>query len=50
MRHADIRRQDNAKAILSLNSLFRQAIKQNPPSNTSGFVDMYKVLRRHSNS
>lgn len=48
MRHADIRRQDNALAIVALNSLFRVAIKQNPPRPSSGFVKMYEILGRQT--
>jgi hypothetical protein len=49
MRNVDIRRQSNAQAIISLNSLFRQAIKQTAPPKSSGFVKMYEALRRQSN-
>ena len=45
-RRNDIRRQNNAEAIDSLNSLFREAIKRKKRSRTSGFVDMYQILRR----
>jgi hypothetical protein len=48
MRHADIRREDNATAILALNSLFREAMKRSPPRMTSGFVEMYKILARQT--
>jgi hypothetical protein len=48
MRHADIRRQDNAAAIVALNSLFREALKRNLPRSSSGFVEMYKILARQT--
>lgn len=49
VRHADIRRQDNARAIDSLNSLFRRVIKERTPRRSCGFVKMYEALRRQSN-
>jgi hypothetical protein len=48
MRHADIRRQNNAQAIEALNSLFREAIRRSPPRKSSGFVQMYEILKRRS--
>jgi hypothetical protein len=48
-RHADIRRQNNAEAIKSLDSLFRQVIARHVPSRTSGLVKMYEVLKRQPN-
>jgi hypothetical protein len=49
MRHADIRRQDNAQTIEALDSLFRETIKRNPPRTSSGFVEMYRILSRQKN-
>ncbi len=46
MRRRDIRLADNASAIRSLSSLCRHAIKTNRPSKTSGFVQMYQILKR----
>ncbi len=46
-RHADIRRQNNAQAIESLNSLFRQIMTTHVPRKTSGFVEMYAALKRY---
>jgi hypothetical protein len=48
-RHADIRRQDNAKALDVLNSLFREAIKGGTGRRASGFVEMYRILSRRPN-
>jgi hypothetical protein len=48
-RHADIRRQDNAAALDSMNSLFREAIRKSRTRKTSGFVEMYQILSRHPN-
>lgn len=45
-RHRDIRRQNNAKAILQLEELTRHALKRSKPRSTSGFAEMYKILRR----
>ena len=45
-RRDGIRRQNAAQAIDSLNSLFREAIKRKKPSRSSGFVEMYRILRR----
>jgi hypothetical protein len=45
-RRNDIRRQNTAQAIDSLNSLFLEAIKRRKPSRTSGFVEMYRILRK----
>ena len=46
-RHKDIRRQDNAAAMDSLNSMFREAVKRRSDRRASGFVEMYRVLSRH---
>ena len=46
MRHADIRRQNNAQAIDALNTLFRRSIAGHTPPKTCGFVKMYEALRR----
>jgi hypothetical protein len=45
-RHNDIRRQNNAKAMDALNSLWREALKRKSNRRASGFVEMYKVLSR----
>jgi hypothetical protein len=45
-RRESIRRQNNAKSIDSLNSLYLEAIRHKKPSRTSGFVEMYRVLMR----
>ncbi len=45
-RHADIRRQDNAKAMDALNSLFLVAIKQKSNRRAKGFAEMYRILSR----
>ena len=45
-RREDIRRQNTAQAIDSLNSIFLHAIKCKKPSHTSGFVEMYRILSR----
>jgi len=45
-RHADIRRQDNAAAMDSLNSIFREAIKAGTGRRASGFVEMYRLFSR----
>ena len=47
-RRADIRRQNNAKAIESLNSLFRETIRKSKPRKTSGLVQMYQAFSRLS--
>jgi hypothetical protein len=45
-RHADIRRQDNARVIRSLDELSRHVLKNAKPRTSSGFVQMYEVLSR----
>jgi len=45
-RHADIRRQDNARVICSLDELSRHVLKTAKSRNSSGFVQMYRVLSR----
>jgi hypothetical protein len=45
-RRNDIRRQNTAQAIDSLNSLFIEGIKRKKPSRSSGFVEMYRILGR----
>jgi len=45
-RRKDIRRKRNSLSMDHLNSLFLEAIKNKRRSRTSGFVDMYLVLRR----
>jgi len=45
-RHADIRRQNNALALDSLNSLFRTAIRRKSDRRAAGFVEMYRILLR----
>ena len=45
-RHADIRRQDNAAAIMALGELTRHVLKRSPARHPSGFVEMYKILSR----
>jgi hypothetical protein len=49
-RHADIRLRDNAKAILSLDSLSREIRRKSPPRKTSGLVQMYQLLLRNHKS
>jgi hypothetical protein len=45
-RHADIRRQNNAQVIFSLNELSRHVLKRSRSRTPTGFVQMYKVLAR----
>ena len=45
-RHADIRRQNNARSMDSINSLVREAIKRKSNRRASGFVEMYRILSR----
>jgi hypothetical protein len=45
-RHADIRRQDNAAVIRSLDELSRHVLKTAKPRTSSGLVEMYRVLGR----
>ena len=47
-RHADIRRQNNANVIHSLEELSRHVLKRLPSRSSTGFVQMYKVLGRAS--
>jgi hypothetical protein len=48
-RHADIRRQNNARAMDALNSIFRVAIKEHSNRRASGLVEMYRILSRRPN-
>jgi hypothetical protein len=48
-RHADIRRQNNARAMDALNSIFREAIKERSNRRASGLVEMYRILSRRPN-
>jgi hypothetical protein len=48
-RHRDIRRQNNAEAILQLEELTRYALKHAKPRRTSGLAEMYKILGRSLN-
>ncbi len=45
-RHADIRRQNNARVIYSLEELSRYALKRARPRIPWGLVQMYKILSR----
>ena len=45
-RHKDIRKQDNARAIELLDSVFTEATRNKRRTTTSGFVKMYEVLKR----
>jgi hypothetical protein len=45
-RHADIRRQDNAAAIMALGELSRHVLKRSASRHPAGFVEMYKILSR----
>ena len=45
-RHADIRRQNNARVIRSLDELSRHVLKNSKSRASSGFVQMYRVLGR----
>ena len=47
-RHADIRRENNAQVIRSLDDLSRHVLKNAKSRTSSGFVQMYKVLGRAS--
>jgi hypothetical protein len=47
-RHVDIRRQDNAAAILALGELTRHVLKRSRSRHPSGLVEMYKILGRSS--
>lgn len=47
-RHADIRRQNNARVIRSLEELSRHVLKNARSRTTSGLVQMYSVLGRAS--
>ena len=48
MRHADIRRQNNAKVILGMGEITRQALRRSPSRVPWGFVQMYEILARGS--
>jgi hypothetical protein len=48
-RHADIRRQDNAAVLRSLDELSRHVLKTAKPRKSSGLVEMYKILGRSRN-
>lgn len=45
-RHADIRRQNNAQVIVSLDELSRHLLKRTRSRIPWGLVQMYKVLGR----
>jgi hypothetical protein len=45
-RHADIRRQDNAEAIVALGELSRHVLERARPRRSPGFVEMYRILAR----
>ena len=45
-RHADIRRQNNARVILSMGELSRHVLKRERSRIPTGFVEMYRVLGR----
>ena len=45
-RHADIRRQNNAQVIRSMDELSRHILKNAKSRTPSGFVQMYKILVR----
>lgn len=45
-RHADIRRQNNAQVLCSLDELSRHVLKNAKPRTSSGLVEMYRVLAR----
>jgi hypothetical protein len=45
-RHADIRRQDNAAAIMALGELSRHVLKRSRSRHPSGFVEMYRIFSR----
>ncbi len=48
-RHADIRRENNAEVLNSLNSIFRIAMRSKMKRRSSGLVEMYRVLLRRPN-
>jgi CMP-2-keto-3-deoxyoctulosonic acid synthetase len=48
MRHADIRRQNNAKVILGMGEISKQVLKRSRSRVPWGFVQMYKILARGS--
>ena len=47
--HAEIRRQDNASVMRSMDKLCRHLLKTAKPRKTSGLVEMYKILGRSRN-
>jgi hypothetical protein len=46
LRHADIRRQNNAEVIASLSDLTDYVLKRDRSRRTSGFTQMYEILAR----
>ena len=45
-RHADIRRQNNARVICSMDELSRHVLRRSKSRTSSGLLDMYRVLSR----
>jgi hypothetical protein len=45
-RHADIRRENNARVIRSMDELSRHVLRTSKSRTSSGFVQMYRVLSR----
>lgn len=43
-RHADIRRENNAQVIRSLDELSRYVLRTSKSRTSSGFVQMYRIL------
>ena len=48
-RHADTRRQNNARVIQSLEELSRHVLKNSKSRTSSGLVQMYRILSRSMN-
>lgn len=42
----DLRKLDTAQALKNLEAAFNLAIKENPPSPTSGLVEMQRIFKR----